>query len=81
MTNYLWVISAAMIALLLPNVAQLFNRFEPVLYESDKVFSNIRSVKGIAWGYQNRWALATAVAAVAGILTLQQVSEFLYFQF
>jgi alginate O-acetyltransferase complex protein AlgI len=80
-TNYIWVISSAMIALLLPNVAQMFNSFEPVLYENDRTFSNIRSVKGIAWGYKNRWALATAVAAVAGILTLQQVSEFLYFQF
>jgi len=35
----------------------------------------------LRWDYTNRWAFAVAVAAVAGLLTLQQVSEFLYFQF
>jgi alginate O-acetyltransferase complex protein AlgI len=81
MTNYLWIFVTALIALMLPNVAQLFSRYEPVLYENDRAFSGIRTAGWMSWDYKNRWALATAVAFVAGVLTLQQVSEFLYFQF
>ena len=81
MTNFLWILFAASIALLIPNVAQLFSKVDPVLYENDNVFRDIRSASRIRWKYSSRWAFAIAVAAVAGVLTLQQVSEFLYFQF
>ena len=81
MTNFLWILFAGSIALLIPNVAQLFSKVHPVLYENDNVFRDIRSVSRMRWRYSNRWAFAIAVAAVAGVLTLQQVSEFLYFQF
>ncbi|MDE0951500.1 MAG: MBOAT family protein [Halioglobus sp.] len=80
-TNYIWVLISAAIVLTLPNVAQIFNRYEPVLYESDRAFSDIRGTHMFSWRYSNRWAFAVALGAVAGILTLQQVSEFLYFQF
>ena len=80
-TNYIWVLFSAAIVLALPNVAQIFNRYEPVLYESDRAFSDLRGARVVSWSYSNRWALAVSVGAVAGILTLQQVSEFLYFQF
>ncbi len=81
MTNLLWILFAGSIALLIPNVAQLFSKVGPVLYENDNVFRDIRSVNRMRWRYSNRWAFAVAVAAVAGVLTLQQASEFLYFQF
>lgn len=79
--NYAWVLLAAAIALALPNLPQIFYRHGPGLYENDKVFSDIRTSRLMTWGYSNRWALVAAMAGVAGILTLQQVSEFLYFQF
>tara|TARA_R110002124_G_scaffold2666_9_gene16773 strand:+ start:8163 stop:9722 length:1560 start_codon:yes stop_codon:yes gene_type:complete len=79
--NYLWVLAVAPVALLLPNVAQIFSRHEPVLYENDKAFRTLRSSNLLSWDYSTRWAVAIALAGVAGILTLQQVSEFLYFQF
>lgn len=79
--NYGWVLLAAVIALVLPNLPQIFHEHGPGLYENDKVFSDIRASGLLHWGYNNRWAFAVAVAGVAGILTLQQVSEFLYFQF
>jgi len=79
--NYSWVLLAALIALTLPNLPQIFNRHGPGLYENDRVFSEIRQSTVLRWDYTNRWAFAVAVAAVAGLLTLQQVSEFLYFQF
>ena len=79
--NYLWILVAAPIALMLPNVAQIFYQHEPVLYENDKAFREIRHSSLMSWDYNKRWAVAVAIAGVAGILTLQQVSEFLYFQF
>jgi alginate O-acetyltransferase complex protein AlgI len=79
--NYTWVLVAAVIALALPNLPQIFHQYGPGLYENERVFSGIRSSRLMQWGYSNRWAFVSAMAAVAGISTLQQVSEFLYFQF
>lgn len=79
--NYSWVLLGLAIALTLPNLPQIFHQYGPGLYENDKVFSDIRGSKLMSWSYNNRWAFAVALASVAGILTLQQVSEFLYFQF
>ncbi len=80
-TNYLWVIGCLLIAVALPNVAQIFHREEPVLYEDERVFAGQRQSAILVWRAGLAWALVIAVAAVAGIMTLQQVSEFLYFQF
>jgi hypothetical protein len=80
-SNFVWILFAAPIALALPNVAQIFYQHDPVLYENDKAFSDVRQSRLIGWDYKNRWALAVALAGIGGILTLQQVSEFLYFQF
>lgn len=80
-TNYLWVFSAGLFALVLPNVAQIFNQYGPVLYESPKSFTSFRQGRILSWSYNNRWAMAISIAFLAGILTLSQVSEFLYFQF
>ena len=79
--NYLWVIGAGAAALALPNVAQMFHRYDPVLYESERLFQGQRSAGWLSWSYSLRWAMVVAIAGVGGLLTLQQVSEFLYFQF
>jgi len=81
LANYIWVLFSAAIAFTLPNVAQIFHRYDPALYENDNIFRNIRDVSLMTWDYNNRWAIAVALAGVAGALTLLQVSEFLYFQF
>jgi hypothetical protein len=80
-SNFVWILFAAPIALALPNVAQIFFQHDPVLYENDKAFGSLRRSRLLSWDYRNRWALAVALAGIGGILTLQQVSEFLYFQF
>lgn len=79
--NYLWVAVSALFAFALPNVAQIFHRHDPVLYENEKVFQGQRASHSLAWDFSHRWAVLVAIAGVAGLLTLQQVSEFLYFQF
>ncbi len=79
--NYLWVVVAGSAAVLLPNVAQIFHRYDPVLYESDRAFIDQRGARSLSWDYSARWALVVSCAGLAGVLTLMQVSEFLYFQF
>lgn len=80
-SNYLWIIIAMSVALLLPNVAQIFHSHEPVLYEKSDSFSQFLGTTEIKWRVSRRWALVTASMLVLGLLTLMQVSEFLYFQF
>ncbi|MEZ5571753.1 MAG: MBOAT family O-acyltransferase [Halioglobus sp.] len=80
-SNFMWILVSGLIALGLPNVAQVFQKYDPVLYENDKVFKGIRGSRMFSWDYSYRWAITVALAGIAGILTLQQVSEFLYFQF
>jgi len=80
-TNFSWIAFSLIVVLALPNVAQVFNRHEPVIYENDEVFKRDRAASFITWKVSGWWALAIAIMAIAGLLTLQQVSEFIYFRF
>ncbi len=80
-TTYASVIVAGLIALFMPNTAQMFYRFDPVLYENERVFGPYRTTGWFVWDCNHRSAALIALALVAGVMTLQQVSEFLYFQF
>ena len=79
--NYLLVILAGVVALFLPNVAQIFQRHEPVLYERPDSFERSLYSTKISWKLSIFWAIFTAMLFVLGVMTLSQVSEFLYFQF
>jgi alginate O-acetyltransferase complex protein AlgI len=81
LSSVLWIIVGAVVALGFPNVAQIFHRHNPVVYEDDRTFAGLRETGLLAWNYQTAWAITVAIAGVAGVMTLQQVSEFLYFQF
>jgi alginate O-acetyltransferase complex protein AlgI len=68
------------IALCLPNTLQILSRFEPAL--------GIRPAKRESWLVRHAqwteskyWAVGMATVAAAGILSLGQLSEFLYWQF
>ncbi|MCG8538192.1 MAG: MBOAT family protein [Pseudomonadales bacterium] len=81
MTNTIWVIVAGAIALLLPNSAQLFQRFEAALFEKEGAFPMKNNTIQLIWKPSLLWSLCTALFICGGVLTLGQVSEFLYFQF
>ena len=59
----------------------MFADSKPVLYENDKRFAGQRRTDRFAWRQSLAWACLTAALAISGVLTLTQVSEFLYFQF
>ena len=68
------------IALLLPNTLQMLAGFEPALgVKPAKVPS--RLLRGLTWVPNNTWAVGLACIAVAGLLSLGELSEFLYWQF
>ena len=78
--NFAWVMVSGIAVLTLPNVAQLFHRHNAVLYEHAKSFREHLDQSG-GWNTSVKWAVATALLLLLGVLTLSQISEFLYLQF
>ena len=63
-----------------PNVYQIMGKFQPALI-SGAPPENLCSPQRIAWEPSLAWAFAMATITTFAILGLNQVSEFLYFQF
>ncbi len=62
---------------LLPNTQQVLAAYRPVL---EPVQASSQSIR-LAWTPNFRWAAAIAIIAVVSLLSMNRVSEFLYFQF
>lgn len=77
----IWIFIAVVIALIFPNTAQIFQRFEPVLFEKANAFPMRNRGLNLMWKPSLGWSLLSALILAAGILTLGQITEFLYFQF
>lgn len=81
-----WIILLLPACLFLPNTQDLFSHHNGSLskksYENTNSISlNIAVREGIHWRKSKLWVAIISVALVTSILTLSQVSEFLYFQF
>ncbi len=74
----LWILSLILISTLLPNTQQIMHRYSPIFYRRDVPPPHQRWLE---WRPTNLWALLSATTLVISILSLTQVSEFLYFQF
>jgi len=71
-----WVICLLAIALFLPNTQELMRRHRPGLdFEPSAVPARLEWRPTVAWG------LAMAILAIAGVLSLSQATQFLYYQF
>ncbi|GGC07208.1 MBOAT family O-acyltransferase [Pseudoduganella buxea] len=72
-----WVALGAVLALAMPNTQQIMRRWEPAL--------DARPAQGgpgwLAWQPGRRQAVVLGVLAVLSVLSLNQPSDFLYFQF
>jgi len=75
---YLSLALALAVCWLLPSTYQLFRRCEVAI---DKPLAGRESVINLQWQAGGAWAAYIAILAVASMLNLTQVSEFLYFQF
>jgi D-alanyl-lipoteichoic acid acyltransferase DltB (MBOAT superfamily) len=71
---WLWIAALLVAALAFPNTQEIMGRVRPALGHDGRT-------GGLVWRPSRRWAMATATVAALGLLSLAQVSEFLYFQF
>jgi hypothetical protein len=68
------------IALLMPNTLQILAPFEPAIgVKPGKTQSFLE--RALTWTPSGPWAVGLACVALAGILSLGELSEFLYWQF
>ena len=84
--TWLWNSVLLIFVLTLPNIQDLFFKRQGTLskfnYESRSTFWPARQlILGFTWADTHRWALFSGACLALGMLTLSQVSEFLYFQF
>jgi alginate O-acetyltransferase complex protein AlgI len=74
--TWIWILALFPLALFAPNTQQILADFAPALdFHPDGRSARLR------WAPSRRWACAVIVLLSIGILSLPQVSEFLYFQF
>jgi hypothetical protein len=84
---YAWIVALMALALIPPNILQIMHAYEPAItlplpYAQDRRPALFRRVfERLAWRPTPAWAIATAALSAGGILALNQVTEFLYWQF
>jgi len=82
--TWLWNVTLLAFVLILPNIQDLFAKERGTLskysYIKDNTFWPMWS-QSISWSSSRKWAVFSGACLALGILTLSQVSEFLYFQF
>lgn len=81
-----WIVYSFFIIWAMPTTQEFVGQFEPA-FEYSREFERSYRESGFGWRISGRWqptlaySLFIAVVATAGILSLPEVSEFLYFQF
>lgn len=84
--TYIWIIFLLFIALVWPNTQQIMDKFEPDFNKMTDnpittFFSNNFLMRRVKFKLSFGWAFAMSICVTLGILSLSQVSEFLYFRF
>ncbi len=82
-----WILAALAICWFLPNTQQIMARVEPAYrygmqaLEKEGLPWLLRVMSAAFWVPSPRWALATALMFMLAVMSLNRISEFLYFQF
>ncbi len=83
----IWIAALSAIVWLLPTTQQFLRKFEPSWEYTDQARTNALPERGfgytlsLTWRPTLTWSIVMSVIAVFGILSLPEISEFLYFQF
>ena len=85
-STYLWITALMIIALVMPNTQELMADFAPAfeIYPQNNRYAisvSDRLLAIVKWSATPTWAMVIALVTAMGLLSLSQVSEFLYFQF
>jgi len=75
-----WIALCLLIAVIMPNTSQIMRRYRPGL-ETYKGEIRRLSMRRLEWRPTRVWAVFTVLAFVVSVLSMEQMSEFLYFQF
>jgi len=84
---YGWILPLLAIALVPPNMLQVLFKYAPAItmplpYQRDPRIQPLRGLfERLAWRPSAGWAVAVAALSLCGILALNQVTSFLYWQF
>jgi D-alanyl-lipoteichoic acid acyltransferase DltB (MBOAT superfamily) len=82
-----WIVLLLAIALIPPNILQMMYVYEPAItmplpFAQDRRIAPFRGLwQRVTWRPSTAWALAAAGLSACGILALNQVTAFLYWQF
>jgi D-alanyl-lipoteichoic acid acyltransferase DltB (MBOAT superfamily) len=82
-----WILLLLPIALIPPNILQIMYAYEPAItmplpYDRDRRLAPFRRFwQSVAWRPSVPWAVAAGALSACGILALNQVTAFLYWQF
>lgn len=84
--TWLWNTVLLAVVLVMPNIQDMFNWTSCSLRNqsfdtTDSVWPLVKWARKLQWRANTGWATAAAFCLALGLLTLFQVSEFLYFQF
>jgi alginate O-acetyltransferase complex protein AlgI len=79
--SWTWIAVLLFIAWALPNSLEMLRRHEPALGVAADAAPDDGRLPRLLWRPSFAWAAALAAMAFAGILSLGQLSEFLYWQF
>ena len=74
-----WIVFGGFVVLVFPNVYELFRNVSPAISSFSKHQSN--NLIKFTWQPSKRWAIFSATLLLLGLMTLGQISDFLYFQF
>ena len=70
-----WIIALALVAFFLPNTQETMRRYRPTLDHG------VDTLKRFSWRPTPAWSAYASVLLAVGVLSLPEVSVFLYFQF
>jgi alginate O-acetyltransferase complex protein AlgI len=82
-----WIVVLTAIALIPPNILQIMYAYDPAItmplpFAQDRRVAPLRRLwRPMRWSPSAGWAVAAAALSVGGILALNQVTAFLYWQF
>ncbi|OKY26727.1 MBOAT family protein [Thalassotalea sp. PP2-459] len=84
--TWLWIITLTLVVLVLPNIQDMFAKHKATLSTlqfdtTNAIWPAKKIAQQLQFSYSTKFAFLSALAFVLGLLTLNQVSEFLYFQF
>lgn len=84
--TWLWILLLMVAVLTMPNTQQIMHEVEPGIHSChgearNEIRAMHRLYPALSWKPGLRWAVAGGVTAAVGVLAMNRVSEFLYFQF